>query len=226
MSDSTSLTLTIRTADLTAYAEIADTANITTDNRDGTTELEFEQWNQPRSHEFHVTGVPFFGRHGRGESYLPAIIYGDGLDTGSLPCTEHGELYVVLDRHHPLDQRVPLDPEHASAIAHYRHCISLVEGTLLPENFLLRSREGSGCCDAEVSVPEGLLRHAGRNYAGTGIRLAVAEFYQGEDYLLSLDEAVPDERDQLLTDGWPPRFIDFLISLHQEEGADYVRITA
>jgi hypothetical protein len=98
-------------------------------------------------------------------------------------------------------------------------------GELLPDDFRLATTEGTAS-DADLSVPPAMLDHAGSAYATGEHTLVIGQFYGGEEYLLHLDEEVADHRDDYIADGWPARFMDFLISIHAGEGVQYLRITA
>jgi hypothetical protein len=93
-------------------------------------------------------------------------------------------------------------------------------GDMLPDDHILQPRE-AGLGDAEVSVPLALRLFA-RSQIGKPDSIAIASLYEDEA-ILCIDEQCPDERDELIADGWPERFVDFLLGL-VDEGHSYIRL--
>ncbi|RYD48788.1 MAG: hypothetical protein EOP85_02875 [Verrucomicrobiaceae bacterium] len=93
----------------------------------------------------------------------------------------------------------------------------------LPEEFTLHAGE-SNLADVDMTVPPSLLDFASSHY-GRPCSIVIGQLYNGEDLILCIDEQLPDERDKLLSEGWPARFIDYLEQL-VKDGHSYVRIFA
>jgi len=75
---------------------------------------------------------------------------------------------------------------------------------------------------AVMDVPSSLIAHM-RTFLGTTCSRVIGQLYGGEDLLIHLEE-IRDDRDQLIADGWPPRFLERLEDLARADFA-YLRIT-
>lgn len=91
---------------------------------------------------------------------------------------------------------------------------------LLPDDFPLRLGEDS-LGDADVSVPYPLVEFA-RSMHGKPESIVIGLLYDNEA-ILNIDEQLPDDRDTLIAEGWPARFIDFLIEA-ADDGHNYIRL--
>jgi hypothetical protein len=96
------------------------------------------------------------------------------------------------------------------------------ESPLLPDAFPLRLDTSTTLGDGDVAAPAEL-RHFARACFGMPSSIVIAQLYEDEA-ILYIEEQLPDERDALIEDGWPARFIDFLIRCQAEYGVNYVRL--
>ena len=67
---------------------------------------------------------------------------------------------------------------------------------------------------AHVTVPQSVIDFCADKYRETDPGIVVAEFYQGEEFLIYIeDQASAEDRAALEREGWPPRLLDCFYSL-------------